>query len=217
MQWLLDVQDLIQSKALLPGPLLQELNAVQDDGKSPIFTASVYGLLAILKQLHAQATASGEKIDWDAKNAHGAPALYISARYGNVETLEFLLARGASVDILGGFFGNPLQAGAFHGHEAVVRTLLESGANPLAIGNFDTALHAALAGGHESVIELLQVNEAFPDPSQLDDVLSRASYDGHDRVVRQLLTRAALTQRITLAQDWGKFPHRAATFCTHFC
>jgi ankyrin repeat protein len=95
------------------------------------------------------------------------------------------------VNVSGGFFGNPLQAGAFHGHEAVVRTLLESGADPLAS---DTALHAALAGGHQSVIELLLGNEAFPNPSQIDDVLSRASYDGHDRVVCQLLTRAALKQ-----------------------
>lgn len=141
-QWLGDVQELVESKRAQASHLKQ-LNAIQNDLGSPIFVACVYGIPLILEQLRSEAPGSGKNIDYNAKNSHGTSALYISARYGHTNTLQFLLDQGASIDVSGGFFGNPLQA-ALQDNPDVIELLLKEGASPDCPGLQYTALMSVL-------------------------------------------------------------------------
>ena len=114
-EWLDDAEDLTQS--LPPWDLRwRDFKAVQSSSRSPLLAASLYGLRSILEYMHSRALAHGRQIDLNEKSIHGASAIYISARHGNVATLKFLIEHGCSVDVSGGRYGNPLQAAAFHGH-----------------------------------------------------------------------------------------------------
>ena len=192
-QWLEDVKELVESKR--PGPShLKELNTILNDHGSVVFTASVYGIPAILEKVESEALYAGRTVDYNAKNANGVSALYISARYGHADTLRFLLQHGAKVDVAGGFFGNPLQAAAFHGHQDVVRILVEEKADVFAPGKFTSALDAALTGGNEQIIMILLEASNITDPGELEKVLLRASHDGHYEVVCQLLNLLSPTK-----------------------
>jgi ankyrin repeat protein len=43
--------------------------------------------------------------------------------------VKFLVEKGADVNVLGGQYGHALQAASSKGHEAIVRLLLEAGAD----------------------------------------------------------------------------------------
>ena len=56
----------------------------------------------------------------------------------------------------GGEYGNALQAASFKGNEAIVKLLLENGAEVNAKGGkYENALQAALFSGAEAVVKLL--------------------------------------------------------------
>ncbi|KAJ5593129.1 hypothetical protein N7537_010033 [Penicillium hordei] len=142
--WLDDVKD--QIAANKPNPTqLKELNAMLNNQYSPLFMACVYGLPFILESIEAEALRAGKSMDFNMKNSHGASALYVGARYGRLEAVRFLLGRGANPDAPGGFFGNPLQAAAFQGHQDIVSLLIQRKADLFAPGKFSSALDAALA------------------------------------------------------------------------
>lgn len=185
-QWSEDVKELVASKRA-DASHLKELNATVNDSNSPIFMACVYGILSILENVEAEASREGRRVDFNAKNAHGASLLYISARYGRMDAVRFLLDRGARTDDPGGFFGNPLQAAAFHGHRDVVRILIERKASLLAPGKFTSALNSAMEGGNEQVIKDLLEPSNITETVELEKILLRASHDGHYEVVSHLL------------------------------
>ena len=148
-EWLDDAERL--TLLLQPWDLrLQKLAAVQSPSKSPLHAASVYGLLSVLESMYSQAIGCGRPIDFNEKNVDGASTMYLSARFGNLTTLNFLIAKGTSVNTPGGRYGTPLQAAAFHGHDRVLQRLLEHGADPCASGKFEDVLQAAIAGGYEN-------------------------------------------------------------------
>ncbi|KAK8124989.1 ankyrin repeat-containing domain protein [Apiospora kogelbergensis] len=67
-----------------------------------------------------------------------------------------LLETGAEINAQGGHYGNALQAASFQGHEAIVRLMLENGADWTAPTQSELMpLHASLRYGHVSVIQLL--------------------------------------------------------------
>ncbi|KAK6843411.1 hypothetical protein PG987_004271, partial [Apiospora arundinis] len=67
-----------------------------------------------------------------------------------------LLETGAEINAQGGHYGNALQAASFQGHEAIVRLMLEKGADWTAPTQSELMpLHASLRYGHVSVIQLL--------------------------------------------------------------
>jgi hypothetical protein len=188
-QWLEDVKGLVEMKT--PNRLKEsyrtELNTTLNDSSSPLFVACVYGLPSILEQMEAEGVGSGQNIDYNAKNINGASAVYISARYGRAAILRHILEHGANVDEAGGFFGNPLQAAAFHGYLDVVKILIDWGANLSASGKFIGALEAAMSGGNEKVIEVLLKASNITQREELENVLLRASYDGHNEIVGYVL------------------------------
>ena len=149
--WIEDVQMLLDENLLTDLSLRAELSASISDSKSSIFVASVYGLTTVIGKLHA----IGAIADWNLRNKFNASSLYASARYGQLDLVEKLIELGADANAIGGYLGTPLQAAAYQGHDAIVESLLAAGANATQKGKFDTALHAAVAGAHESTTQLL--------------------------------------------------------------
>lgn len=188
-QWLEDVKGVVESKGpkRLNASHLQKLESILNNSKSPLFLACVYGLPSIFEQMKIEAADSERCIDLVTKNINGASAVYLCARYGHAAVLMLLLEHGANANEAGGFFGNPLQAAAFHGYLDVVQTLIDCGANLFASGKFISAFEAALSGGNEKVIEVLLKASNISQKDELEKVLVRASYDGHNEIVEYVL------------------------------
>lgn len=66
----------------------------------------------------------------DAFGSHGTAALHWVARYGDADTLEWLLGAGADVNLPNAYGVRPLQLAIENGHTALVQRLLEAGADP---------------------------------------------------------------------------------------
>jgi ankyrin repeat protein len=100
---------------------------------------------------------------WPASSAHLAgdvlsDALYAAARNGHAEVVEYLLARGASVDARGVFGATALHWAAMNGHEPVVNLLLARGARTdLQDARFSATPEGwAREGGHDPITDILR-------------------------------------------------------------
>lgn len=199
-EWLDDAKDLTHS--LPPWDLRwRDLVAVQSPSRSPLLAASIYGLTSILEHMHSRALVHGRQVDFNEKNIDGASAIYMSARYGNLAALDFLIAQHCSVNTSGGRYGNPLQAAAFHGHGQALQILLDHGANPFAPGTFEDVLQAAIAGGHEDLIQRLLSREDIASRCNLKAALMSPCYAGHHLAVNVLLARDDLRQAVSEPND----------------
>ena len=183
--------------------LVQKLSAVQNPSRSSLFAASILGSLPILTVLHERASARDRPLSYEACNDNGISAVYLSARYDNSRILEFLLKYGALVEISGGYFGTPLQAAAFHGHDSAVRLLLSHQASPCAPGHFSDALDAASLGGHEKTVILLLANDVVSGSCNLETALLKASYAGHREAVSLIIDRASFAEPFGIGQNSG--------------
>ena len=75
-------------------------------------------------------------------------ALQMACRYGALNRVRFLIARGADVNLRsGGTFDTALQEAAYYGFSLICETLLDNGADVhVQGGHFGSALQAAVAG-----------------------------------------------------------------------
>ncbi|TGJ86553.1 hypothetical protein E0Z10_g2255 [Xylaria hypoxylon] len=183
--WLDELRELVDGSLINSVTLTKELAASDSASKSPIFVASVYGILPIFERL----TAISKEVDWNAKNTRGASAIYITARFGQPEATKYLLQKGTDVNSQGGEFGNPAQTAAFHGHTAVLELLDHHGSDLIANGRFPNSFHAALMGNQDTTMKLLLEGPSAKDIPDMDDLLSRAAYYGHYEIVELLLLR----------------------------
>ena len=115
--------------------------------------------------------------------------------------MELLIEFGADINAQGGAFGNALSASAGGGHEEVVQTLLQNGADPNARENLETrgALYQAAARGHPEVVRLLlhagaKINSPWVDDGSTYDYISQtespfvaAARGEHVDVVKMLM------------------------------
>jgi len=85
-------------------------------------------------------------------------SLYYASCLGLPSLVRELLGTGqGNVNACCGAHGTALQAAAYHGHLAIVKLLLENGANPaIRCGLYGTALQAARFIGHADIADLLQ-------------------------------------------------------------
>jgi len=116
----------------------------------------------------------------------GETPLGIAARFGRRATVDFLLKAGASVTTT----PSPLPGAVYKGDLAVVRRLLDAGADPNAFGPFGYAsLHAACIFGKLPVIRLLLEHGArldVRDRGHNGTPLDWAGYHGHNKLVEVL-------------------------------
>ena len=91
------------------------------------------------------------------KGAVDSTILHISARTGDLESIEVLLEAGANIDAAGDMGNTPLHEAAMRGQIESVRILIQHGANLLVKNEFNqTATDVAELGGHEAVANLLR-------------------------------------------------------------
>jgi ankyrin repeat protein len=99
-------------------------------------------------------------------------ALYYLAEWGFCSTAEHLIQLGSDVDGVQGDVGYPLHAATHGGHEAMVRLLLENGADvTLQNDHGDTALHLALAVEQPNLALFSVLVEAMAGPKNGLDLL----------------------------------------------
>lgn len=120
-------------------------------------------------------------------------ALTASANDGNIEIMDLLLDKGATIDHPAGW---PLQAAAKRGHGNVIEKLLARGANVNALTTSEhfpqgTALHAACEFGRVEVVRMLLEHGANPDlgPNDSTCPLIAATLNGDENVTRLLLDK----------------------------
>ena len=83
--------------------------------------------------------------------------LAIACYNGDMEMAEFLMQRGAQIDLMSGIYGNPLHAAIESNNLQLLKFILEMNANVEAkIGVYlDTPICAAARSGNKEAIELL--------------------------------------------------------------
>ncbi len=183
-------------------------------------------------------TRVGEMLDKEpalvSARANGGPsAILVAAYYGRPEVVKMLMARGASLDVFeaaaaghaervdellqaqpelaneiaaDGF--TPLGSASFFGHAQVVKTLLESGAQPNLPSQNQmhvTPLHSAAASRHVAIAAELLARGARVDARQEGGYtpLHAAAQNGQMDMVRLLLDHGA---EINVRADDGKTP-----------
>jgi len=153
-------------------------------------------------------------VDTEARDVTGRTVLHIAAAGANEEIVRLLLVHGANKETvlnpnsipnpinsvpnpINYYFGDTtLHVAAKLGHEAIVRLLLEHGANIKAKSSLERmALHLAAENGHEAVVRLLLERGAnteartkdLNEPKALHLVVER----GHQKLVKLLLEHGA--------------------------
>ncbi|KAL8924377.1 MAG: hypothetical protein Q9172_002724 [Xanthocarpia lactea] len=144
--------------------------------------------------------------DVNIRRGHGLPAmarrldsapspLYYAAFLGLEDPVRLLLASGVDINAYGGRYGTALIAAASQGHEAIVKLLLDHGAEVDAEGSsvFSTALSASSYFGYGSIAELLLDKGAEPDLRRQNDdtALELACEGGHKAIVELLIDRGS--------------------------
>jgi uncharacterized protein len=141
----------------------------------------------------------------------GVSLIQWCAYYGDVSAIKFLIANGASLDVLTENFG--LLAASFHGHWRLCKFLIERGAevNLPDIDTGESALHAALCTPnrvrHNVVLKVLLAHGANPNCATKNSVetggfmrdcrtkgetpLHRAAAFGDEEAVQLLLDAGA--------------------------
>lgn len=115
--------------------------------------------------------------------------LHLTAYFGLEDFTKQLICE-YDINSLTGLLETPLSLSARNGHEAIVKLLLEFGADPESRNVDDqTALMHAARNGHESIVRLLLMNGA--DVESEDEsgwtVLMHAAVSGHKAIVNMLL------------------------------
>jgi ankyrin repeat protein len=130
-------------------------------------------------------------------NADNSAALRLSARYGQEDTVDLLLRKGASVDGWNSQQDTALRCAAKHGHSNIARLLINSSAKVDSRSEAGkTALHKALGYGHKDVVRIL-INGAeanaleYLQQKDVDDrtALNYAVERGHTDIVRLLINK----------------------------
>jgi len=162
------------------------------------------------------------------EDKHDPTLLHQAAQSGASELAALLIAHGANLEELGtdedGICGSALVAAAAQGHAETVQLLLDSGADPNAIGygaSFEgPALKFAAAAGHPKVVEILapvtakspnrrklekatQLREPPTESSVTAQGFLKAVTEGRVKEVRRLLRKGVNVNTIESSEEYG--------------
>ena len=152
-------------------------------GASLLHIASEYNLSHVVRVLIAGT------FDLNRKWGRHGTALNTACANGHDETASVLIQAGADVNAIAGEHQHALLAAIFAKADRIVSLLIEKGANPPR-EKLDSPLVATVTRGYAlGVVTLLK---AGADPNALDGrPLHRASYRGHQEIVKILLDHGA--------------------------
>ena len=165
-------------------------NAKSIQGDSALHLAAAAGKDEVLVELIKQ-----QRVEIDGKNKAGRTALFLAAQGGWNDAVRRLLDDGADPCNRDNSGWNALHAAAFHGHAAVVETLLASNQDKTFINCLSedgfTPLSYAAREGKLGAARLLLENGADQDKygDKAGTALESATRNGHAQVVQLLLTR----------------------------
>jgi hypothetical protein len=81
------------------------------------------------------------------------PPLYYACKFGLLDSVQFLIEKGADVNAASGRYGSTLQAASNGGYFEIVQFLIEKGVNVNAAdGDYGSALQGALYRGHIKIV-----------------------------------------------------------------
>ena len=121
-----------------------DIEAADNDDKTPLWDASSSGHLDVVRELLAR----GANIEAAAQG--GYTSLFVAGSHGHLGIVRELLARGANVNAVTNDGYTPLMSSSYSGHVEVVRALLAARADKHLDDNYgDTA--ATLAGEEHSI------------------------------------------------------------------
>ena len=162
------------------------INAVANDGATPLTEAAVFGNPALAEFLISKGA------DPDGNNKY--TSLHTAAYKGHVEMIKWLLGHGAEVNAVKSGGITPLHWATEYGHIWATEVLLKNGAyvNAQEYRGL-TALHLAVEGQHCQVIDLLL--RAGADTRILDKqtkrtALEKAAASGYLKVVKCFVSGA---------------------------
>ncbi len=144
-----------------------------------------------------------EKINQPLLN--GETPLVTACRHGKIFAVEFLIEKGADVNLAGPDGTLPLNAAFENGHFSTFRFLLDHGGNPLLLDrkNLSAIDLAALAGNEDLTLRCLEVQKGR------SAALHMAAFSGHARLVEKLLEAGA---DATAEDEGGKTVLQRALF-----
>lgn len=207
------VQSLISSGA--------DVNAKNEDGLTPIYSAIKYGQKAVVELLISH------EADVNAKTENGETPLHYSARQGHADIAELLLANGADINAIDNATrtplnyalrwgkqdvaellvakdvdvnakdstgGAPLHYASSRGYDNIVGHLIAKGADVNAKrANGETPMHYTARVGHVKAAEILLANGVDINAKDENGVtpLHMAARRGHINYIKLLLAKGA--------------------------
>ncbi|KAL9607615.1 MAG: hypothetical protein Q9167_007486 [Letrouitia subvulpina] len=160
---------------------------------SPLYYASVYGMVEILRQLLCNG------VDPNGRSGFFGSPLQAACIWNN-EVVKVLLDHGADINIQSGVFGNALHAACSFTRYEIVKLFIDWGANINAQGYYGNALRGLLAGskGLEGD-ELIKTTKLLLDQGanvnaqggEYGTALQAAALNGQHQILQLLLNSGA--------------------------
>ncbi len=158
-------------------------------------------------QIHRPDMTWRQPFDRDDSEHELGSALYYACCMGFREAVRRLLEKGIDSNTEGGFYGSPLRAAAYYGHEKTCLLLLQHGARiEDADINGSGALWYAADGGHENVVRLLIANGADIERGSGESIgtaLYAAASNRHFTVAKTLIEHGAKVDAATKFKKAG--------------
>ena len=127
--------------------------------------------------------------------------LHLACRYGNVEAAKLLLDNGAEIEVAQDHTVTPMMAAIENSQTAIVRLLLEKGADPNSELGARCGSNLFVAAERDSTDTVKTLLDAGADPDwggeYAETALDMAIYNGNMAMVRMILESSGQTNEIT--------------------
>ena len=133
-------------------------------------------------------------VDVDAPEPDGTTALHWAVHRDDLEMVELLIRAGAHVSATNDYGVTPLSLACTNGNADVVERLLETGADPEARTEGETALLTAVRTGSVDAVKLLIAQGADLSATELESgqtMLMTAAAEAHPSLVQLLIAQGA--------------------------